>query len=60
MTEPRRTTIPPAQPRQISITFESTMLLGLNAAERKKALTHLTHLLMLAAGVEARESNDER
>jgi hypothetical protein len=55
-----RVPLPPSQPSQISISFESTGLLGLSDAERKKALTHLAHLLLLAAGVAAAEDDDER
>jgi hypothetical protein len=46
-------------PRQISITFESRWLQGLEPAERMKALAHLAHLLMLAAGVAIEERDDE-
>jgi hypothetical protein len=63
MTEPRKTPMtvpPPTQPRPFSIVFESTGLLGLTAAERRKALAHLAHLLMLAAGVAAADDDDER
>jgi hypothetical protein len=48
------------QPQQMSMAFESKSLLGLTAAERMKALIHLAHLLMLAAGVAAEENDDER
>jgi hypothetical protein len=51
---------PPAPAQQMSIAFESIRLLGLSASERIKAVGHLAHLLMLAAGVASRESNDER
>jgi catabolite regulation protein CreA len=51
------------QPQQMSMAFESK-LLGLTVAERMKALMHLAHLLMLAAGVAAgvaaEENDDER
>jgi hypothetical protein len=64
MSQPRKTPmrvpLPSSQPRQISITFESTGLLGLSDAEREKALTHLARLLLLAAGVAAAEDDDER
>jgi hypothetical protein len=64
MTQPRRlptkVSLPPALPRQMSIVFDSIRLLGLTAPERMKALTHLTHLLMLAAGVMGKENDDER
>ena len=51
---------PPAEPRQMSIVFESNGLRGLSTAERRKALMDLAHLLMLAAGVVIEENNDER
>jgi hypothetical protein len=50
----------PAEPRQMSIVFESNGLRGLSPAERTKALMNLAHLLMLAAGVVVEENNDER
>jgi hypothetical protein len=50
----------PMPPRQIGIAFESTGLLGLTSIERMKAVIHLSHLLMQAAGVAATESIDER
>jgi len=64
MAQPRRvspkTLPPPAQPRQISIAFESRWLQGLSPPERMRALTHLANLLMLAAGVATKECSDER
>jgi hypothetical protein len=67
MTEPRKMLkqgpLPPTQFRQmqISMTFESTELLGLSEAERMKALAHLANLLLLAAeGNAAKENDDER
>jgi hypothetical protein len=51
---------PPAEPRQMSIVFESNGLRGLSTAERTKALMNLAHLLMLAAGVVVEENDDER
>ena len=50
---------PPVPPRQMIITFESSVL-QLTDPERAKVLTHLTHLLLLAAGVAVEENNDER
>jgi hypothetical protein len=50
----------PAEPRQMSIVFESNGLCGLSTAERTKAVTNLAHLLMLAAGVVVEENDDER
>ena len=51
---------PPAEPRQMSIVFESNGLRGLSAAERRKALLDLAYLLLLAAGVVIEENDDER
>jgi hypothetical protein len=51
---------PPAEPRQMSIVFESNGLRGLSTAERTKALMDLAHVLMLAAGVVVEENDDER
>ncbi|MGH8143971.1 MAG: hypothetical protein ACREU2_15825 [Steroidobacteraceae bacterium] len=56
----RREMLPPGQPRQISMAFESTGLLGLTSAERAKAVTRLAYLLMLAAGLAGTECDDER
>ena len=50
---------PSAEPRQMSIVFESNGLRGLSTAERRKALMDLAHLLMLA-GVVIEENDDER
>lgn len=50
----------PLQPQQIPMAFDSKPLLGLTAAERMKALVHLTNLLILAAGLATEESDDER
>jgi DNA-binding transcriptional ArsR family regulator len=65
MAEPRKIrktalAVAPMQPRQMSIAFESSVLRRLSDPERLKALTHLAHLLMLAAGVAAEERDDER
>lgn len=43
----------------MSIAFESSTL-GLTPPERMKALAHLAHLLMLAAGIVSKEEDDER
>ena len=51
---------PPAEPRQMSIAFESNRLRGLPAAERMKVLMDLAYLLMLAGGVVVEENDDER
>jgi hypothetical protein len=58
----RRKTVPltAMQSRQMSIGFESIGLLGLTSAERLKAIGQLARLLMLAAGIAAKERNDER
>lgn len=53
------TSLPAVPPQQMNIAFESKQLLGLTVAERMKALMHLAHLLMLAAGLTAEESDDE-
>jgi hypothetical protein len=64
MSRPRkiqREQAPPlAEPRQMSIVFESNGLRGLSAGERTKALMNLAHLMMLAAGVVIEENDDER
>jgi hypothetical protein len=51
---------PPAEPRQMSIVFESNGLRGLSTAERTKTLMSLAHVLMLAAGALVEENDDER
>ena len=56
----REQALPPAEPRQMSIVFESNIVRGLSTAERTKALMNLAHLLMLAAGVVVEENDDER
>lgn len=48
-----------AQPRQISMAFESRCIRGLTPPERLRALTHLANLLMLAAGLTIEERNHE-
>jgi hypothetical protein len=50
----------PAEPRQMSIAFESNRLRGLSAAERTKAMLDLAYLLTRAAGVAVEENDDER
>ena len=50
----------PAQPRQISIAFESRWLRDLKPPERMRALTHLATLLMQAAGVATKEDSHEQ
>lgn len=56
----REQALPPAEPRQMSIVFESNGLRGLSPAERTKVLMNLAHVLMLAAGVVVEEADDER
>ena len=56
----REQALPPAEPHQMSIVFESNVLRGLSTAERTKAVMNLAHLLMLAAGVVVEENDDER
>jgi hypothetical protein len=56
----RETAPPPAEPRQMSIVFESNGLRGLSGGERTKALMNLAHLMMLAVGVVVEENDDER
>jgi hypothetical protein len=51
---------PPFQGGQINIAFESMGLRGLTSAERTKAVIRLSQLLMQAAGVAGKESDDER
>jgi hypothetical protein len=64
MTEPqnsrKRRFPPPVQTRQISIAFESTGLLGLTSAQRMKAVMQLSQVLILAADIAPKESDDER
>jgi hypothetical protein len=49
----------PTAPRQLSIAFESIWLRGISQSERAKVLTHLASLLILAAGVADKESDDD-
>ena len=58
----RRKNKPPklAKRRQISITFESTELLGLTSAQRMRAVMKLSRVLLLAAGAVLEERDDER
>jgi hypothetical protein len=50
----------PVQREQISLAFESMGLRGLTSAERTKAIIRLSQLLIQAAGVAGKESDDER
>ena len=57
----RKNVVPqPSKRRQISIAFESSELRGLTSPQRIKAVTQLSRVLMLAAGVALEESHDER
>ena len=63
MNEPQKTrkrALPPPQSRQLSMAFEKVRLHGLTSADRKKVVIRLAHVLMLAAGVATKESDDER
>jgi hypothetical protein len=58
---PSTSMLPSAIPRQLSIPFASTRLRGMTAAERRILLVRLASLLLEAAGLAARESdNGER
>lgn len=50
--------LPAPQPRQFSIAFAPILLQEITPTDRARALTHLASLLLLAAGVEAREVED--
>ncbi|MFL6605681.1 MAG: hypothetical protein ACJ8R9_30725 [Steroidobacteraceae bacterium] len=56
----KKRSLPPVQRDQISLAFDSMGLRGLTNAERTKAIIRLSHLLMQAAGVAGKESDDER
>lgn len=56
----KRGSLTPVQPEQISLAFESMGLRGLTNAERTKAIIRLSQLLMQAAGMAGKESDDER
>jgi hypothetical protein len=64
MTEPpnsrKRRFPPPVRARQINIAFESTELRGLTSAQRMKVVMQMAQVLILAAGVALKESDDER
>ena len=61
MSKPRQKEQSPqlAEPRQMSIAFESNGLRGLPAAERMKVLMDLGCLVMLATGVAVEEGDGE-
>lgn len=48
------------QRRQFSIAFESTILLGLTSADRRKVVNQLSQVLLQAAGISAEGNDDER
>jgi hypothetical protein len=56
----KRRSLLPVQREQISLAFESMGLRGLTSAERTKAIIRLSQLLIQAAGVAGKESDDER
>jgi hypothetical protein len=47
-------------PHQSSLAFTSVQLSGMNPSQRAQALSCLTNLLMLAAGGESQEANDDQ
>jgi hypothetical protein len=47
-------------PRQLSMALDSIKLKGINAAERSAIIARLARLLAEAAGVEIKETNDDR
>lgn len=49
----------PTAPRQLSITFESPVLQGMNPTQRASAVTQLAILLLQAAGVQTQRANNE-
>lgn len=51
--------LPSAAPRQLSIPFDSGRLRGMSPSERSTVLARLASLLLEAAGVAARESDDD-
>jgi hypothetical protein len=54
--EPARSMVP----RQLNIAFNSSQLRGMSRSERAKAITCLASFLMQAAGIVARERDDEQ
>ena len=64
VSRPRRPLTTPAVPqprpsRQLCMTFEIPALQGLAASERSNVVAHLATVLLQAAGVQAREDDDE-
>jgi hypothetical protein len=51
--------LPSTAPRQLSIPFDSGKLRGMSPSERSTALARLASLLLDAAGVAARERDDD-
>jgi hypothetical protein len=51
--------VPPANPRQLSIPFDSARLRGMTLAERRIALAQLANLLLEATGVGAGDRDDD-
>ena len=49
----------PTISQQLSIAFDSIRLQGMSPTERAKALVHLAHLLMQAAGMATAERDDD-
>lgn len=57
------TTSAPPQPqsqRQLSMTFEPPVLQGMTPSERSNVIAQLAIMLLQAAGVQAREADDEQ
>jgi len=60
-----KTVTPPRQPlastppRQLGMTFASTQLRGMTPSDRVKTVAHLASLLILAAGLEEGECDDD-
>lgn len=50
---------PPMAQHQLSMTFASTQLRGMSSSDRTKAVAHLASLLILAAGLEEGERDDD-
>jgi len=48
------------QRRQFSIAFDSTGLLDLTSADRRKVVNQLSQVLLQAAGISAEGNDDER
>jgi len=51
--------LPSTAPRQLSMTLQSMKLRGMSSAERGTALVRLASVLLEAAGVAARERDDD-